>query len=66
MLQSLRDKSSSWIAKVILALLLIPFAFFGVEQYLQQRIDTGADIEPAGLVEDGPGLGAGKMAMDAS
>jgi len=42
MLQSLRDKSSSWIAKVILALLLIPFAFFGVEQYLQQRIDTYA------------------------
>lgn len=42
MLQSLRDKSSSWIAKVILALLLIPFAFFGVEQYLQQRVDTYA------------------------
>lgn len=42
MLQSLRDKSSSWIAKVILALLLIPFAFFGVEQYLSQRIDNYA------------------------
>lgn len=42
MLQSLRDKSSSWIAKLILALLLIPFAFFGVEQYLQQRVDTFA------------------------
>ncbi len=42
MLQSLRDKSSSWIAKVILALLLIPFAFFGVEQYLSQRVDTFA------------------------
>lgn len=42
MLQNLRDKSSSWIAKVILALLLIPFAFFGVEQYLSQRIDSYA------------------------
>lgn len=42
MLQSLRDKSSSWIAKLILALLLIPFAFFGVEQYLSQRVDTFA------------------------
>lgn len=42
MLQSLRDKSSSWIAKVILALLLIPFAFFGVEQYLSQRVDNYA------------------------
>ncbi|TWI03454.1 peptidyl-prolyl cis-trans isomerase D [Luteimonas cucumeris] len=42
MLQNLRDKSSSWIAKVILALLLIPFAFFGVEQYLSQRVDNYA------------------------
>lgn len=42
MLQNLRDKSSSWIAKAILILLLVPFAFFGVEQYLQQRVDTYA------------------------
>jgi peptidyl-prolyl cis-trans isomerase D len=42
MLQSLRDKSSSWIAKLILALLLVPFAFFGVEQYLSQRVDSYA------------------------
>ena len=40
MLQKLRDKSSSWIAKVILVLLAIPFAFFGMEQYFTQRIDT--------------------------
>ncbi|HXH00570.1 MAG TPA: SurA N-terminal domain-containing protein, partial [Xanthomonadaceae bacterium] len=42
MLQTLRDKSSGWIAKVILGLLLIPFAFFGLDQYLQQRVDTFA------------------------
>lgn len=42
MLQKLRDKSSSWIAKVILVLLAIPFAFFGMEQYFTQQIDTWA------------------------
>ncbi len=42
MLQALRDKSSGWIATVILGLLIIPFAFFGMEQYLFQRNDTFA------------------------
>ena len=42
MLQTLRDKSSGWIATVILGLLIIPFAFFGMEQYLFQRNDTFA------------------------
>ena len=37
MLQKLRDKTSGWIASVILGLLTIPFAFFGVEQYMQQQ-----------------------------
>jgi peptidyl-prolyl cis-trans isomerase D len=40
MLQNLRDKTSSWIAPVILTLLAIPFAFFGVEQYMSQRVET--------------------------
>lgn len=40
MLQKLRDKSTSWIAKVILLLLAIPFLFFGMEQYMTQRIDS--------------------------
>ena len=40
MLQALRDKSSGWIATVILGLLVVPFAFFGMEQYLFQRNDT--------------------------
>jgi len=42
MLQALRDKSSGWIATVILGLLIIPFAFFGMEQYLFQRTETYA------------------------
>lgn len=40
MLQTLRDKTSGWIATVILGLLIIPFAFVGIEQYLVQRVDT--------------------------
>ena len=42
MLQALREKSSGWIATIILGLLMIPFAFFGMEQYLFQRNDTFA------------------------
>lgn len=33
MLQSLRDKSTGWVATVILGLLIIPFALFGIDQY---------------------------------
>jgi peptidyl-prolyl cis-trans isomerase D len=42
MLQALREKSSGWIATIILGLLMIPFAFFGMEQYLFQRTETFA------------------------
>jgi len=42
MLQKLRDKTSGWIATVILGLLIIPFAFFGMESYLSQRVDSHA------------------------
>ena len=42
MLQKLRDKSSGWIATVIIGLLCVPFAFFGMEQYLFQRNATFA------------------------
>ena len=42
MLQTLRDKTSGWIATVILGLLIIPFAFFGMESYLTQKVDTYA------------------------
>lgn len=40
MLQKLRDKTTGWIATVILGLLIIPFAFFGMESYLSQRTET--------------------------
>ncbi len=40
MLQKLRDKTNGWIAGVILGLLTIPFAFFGMEQYITQRNAT--------------------------
>ena len=42
MLQKLRDKSSGWFATVVLAALTVPFAFFGMEQYLFQNNDTYA------------------------
>ena len=40
MLQALRDKTSGWIAMLILGLLTVTFAFVGVEQYLVQRTNT--------------------------
>ena len=36
MLSKLREKTSGWIAGVVLGLLTIPFAFFGMEQYMTQ------------------------------
>ena len=39
MLQKLRDKTSGWIATVVLGLLIVPFAFFGMEQYMFQGND---------------------------
>lgn len=42
MLQKLRDKSSGWIATVVLGLLVVPFAFFGLEQYSGQSTATYA------------------------
>ena len=40
MLQKLREKSSGWIATAIILLLCVPFAFFGMDQYLFQRNAT--------------------------
>ena len=46
MLQTLRDKSSGWFATVVLAALTVPFAFFGMEQYLfQSNANYAAKIE---------------------
>ncbi len=35
MLQSIRDRSQSWLAWIILGLISIPFAFWGVDSYFQ-------------------------------
>src|SRR5690606_9820768 len=40
MLQKLRDKTTGWIATVILGLLVVPFAFFGMESHKSQQVDT--------------------------
>ncbi len=40
MLQTLRDKTTGWVAVAILILLAVPFAFFGVENYFQQQVPT--------------------------
>ena len=42
MLQKLREKTSGWIATVILGLLIVPFAFFGMESYMSQQVDNYA------------------------
>lgn len=40
MLQKLRDKTTGWIAGIILTIVTVPFAFFGMESYMQQRVET--------------------------
>ena len=40
MLQTLRDKTSGWIATVVLGLLIIPFAFLGVNEYVTGGTDN--------------------------
>ena len=35
MLEAIRERTKGWLAKVILALITIPFALFGIDQYLQ-------------------------------
>ena len=42
MLQTLREKTSGWFATVVLGVLVVPFAFFGMEQYLFQNNATFA------------------------
>lgn len=40
MLQTLREKTSGWIAFFILAAVSIPFAFFGINNYFEARTET--------------------------
>ncbi|MBP6596291.1 MAG: SurA N-terminal domain-containing protein [Arenimonas sp.] len=42
MLQRIREKSSGWIAFVILGLVIITMAFFGIESYFAPKIETYA------------------------
>ena len=35
MLEAIRESTKGWLAKVILGLITIPFALFGIDQYLQ-------------------------------
>ena len=49
MLQKLRDKTNGWIATLILGLLIVPFAFFGVEQYF-----TGGSANQAARIQAPP------------
>ena len=49
MLQKLRDKTSGWVASLILGLLIIPFAFVGVNEYM-----TGGTAGDVALVEAPP------------
>lgn len=46
MLQKLREHSSGWIAKIILALLVFTFSFWGIESYFVAR--SGSDVAKVG------------------
>ena len=48
MLEAIRERSQGWIAKVILALLIVPFALWGVDSY----ISGGGQEPPAATVND--------------
>ncbi len=42
MLEAIRDRAQGWFAKIILALLIVPFALWGVDSYLHHG--NGADV----------------------
>ena len=42
MLQNIREKTSGWVAKVILGLIILTMAFFGIESYITGKVDTYA------------------------
>lgn len=48
MLQSIREKTSGWIASIILGLIILTMAFFGMESYLVPKVETfAAKVESA-------------------
>ena len=40
MLQALREKTSGWIAFIILASVGVPFAFFGINNYFETQTES--------------------------
>lgn len=40
MLQKLREKTTGWVAGVIVGILIIPFAFLGINDYFSSRVET--------------------------
>jgi peptidyl-prolyl cis-trans isomerase D len=48
MLEAIRDRAQGWIAKVILALLIVPFALWGVDSYFT----GGGQEKPAATIGD--------------
>ena len=52
MLQSIRDKAQGWIAWVIVILISIPFALFGIQEYLGSSADpVVAEVEGVDIKE---------------
>lgn len=62
MLQKLTDKKSGWISIVILGLISITFAFFGVEQYFVGQVETFT----ARITAPGMWLGFGEQESELS
>ncbi len=50
MLEAIRERAKGWIAKVILGLLIIPFAFWGIDSYFS----GGGQEPPAAEIDDQP------------
>lgn len=42
MLQSIREKTSGWIASIVMGLVILTMAFFGMESYLVPKVETYA------------------------
>jgi peptidyl-prolyl cis-trans isomerase D len=42
MLEAIRERAQSWVAKLILALIAVPFALWGVDSYIRGSGDTAA------------------------
>lgn len=62
MLQKIRDKSSGWIAKLVLFLVILVMALFGLEQYLAPKVESYA----AKVVSPGKFLGFGEKSVEVS